>query len=140
MHTKSRFTANIIHSQIVINTLCIRQTAKKFRWHACICPENIPVVRIPISINLISYVILIHIYGLGNIKIVIILLLLFIFTLFLCTWRILICSCFILIIRFLCIIYLFIWDIILWNFLYVINPWCSSLFNHLIIPIYNFPT
>ena len=51
MHAQGALSANVVHAQKMIYTLCVTETAEELRRHAAICPKDVPVVRIPILID-----------------------------------------------------------------------------------------
>ena len=61
VHTQGRLTANVVHAQKVIHFLGVGQAAKKLRRHARVSPEYIPVIWIPIFINLI-FLLFLHLW------------------------------------------------------------------------------
>jgi len=46
MHSKSTFSANVIHTKKMICSLTYTQTTEKIRGNATICPKYIPIIGI----------------------------------------------------------------------------------------------
>ena len=51
VHTKRTFPADVIHTQVVINSLTRSKTAQEFGSHSSICPEYVPVIWVKIISN-----------------------------------------------------------------------------------------
>lgn len=52
VHGQGALAADVVHAEVMISLLPPGQTAQEIRRHAAVCPEQVPVVWIPIRIDL----------------------------------------------------------------------------------------